>query len=222
MIDKIILLLLIFLLLPIHTDSASKLSDEDIYFLQTLKKMDIIDKDPSAVSINTEGLIRLRQYLKKEDRRFFTQLNDMGLLSKERNSEMINLTNEQWEYFKKYMEEGIFPLRLLGDLPDSRFASPEKTWNSYKTALINGDFDLALNCFVPSRAKKQKKVIEAIGKEKMREIARQWELNNKVEENKEKAMYQITSTEEHDGKTASYIFDIQFINIVGNWKIIDF
>jgi len=100
---------------------------------------------------------------------------------------------------------------------DKRFSSPEKTWETYKKALIAGDIDLALECYVPGQWQ-HKKVFTLLGKEKLKEIGRELGNIHKVKVGETRAEYMIIRKEK--GKEIS--FGIYFHNLDGEWKIQEF
>jgi hypothetical protein len=100
--------------------------------------------------------------------------------------------------------------------PDKRFSSPEKTWETYRDALIAGDIDLAMECYMPGR-KGHGRVFDALGREKMKEIVKLMGNIHKVKASETMAEYMIIRKEK--GKEISY--GIYFHNIDGEWKMRD-
>jgi hypothetical protein len=101
--------------------------------------------------------------------------------------------------------------------PDERFSSPEKTWETYRNALIAGDVDLAMECYVPGR-RRHGKVYDALGKEKMKEIGRSMGDIHKVKAGQTMAEYMIIRKENRK----EYSYAIRFQNIDGEWKMYEF
>jgi hypothetical protein len=101
--------------------------------------------------------------------------------------------------------------------PDKRFSSPEKTWETYRNALIAGDIDLAMECYVPGEWK-DRKIFALLGKEKMKEIGKSMGNIHKVKRGETRAEYMIIRKER--GKDIS--FGINFHNIDGEWKMQEF
>jgi hypothetical protein len=101
--------------------------------------------------------------------------------------------------------------------PDKRFSSPEKTWETYKNALIAGDIDLAMECYVPGEWK-ERKIFTLLGTEKMKEIGRSMGHIHKVKSSETMAEYMIIRKEK--GKEISY--GIHFHNVDGEWKMREF
>ena len=101
--------------------------------------------------------------------------------------------------------------------PDKMFSSPEKTWETYRNALIAGDIDLALECYVPGEWK-DRKIFTLLGKEKMKEIGRSMGNIHEVKASETMAEYMIIRKE--SGKEYSYA--IRFQNIDGEWKLYEF
>ena len=100
---------------------------------------------------------------------------------------------------------------------DKRFSSPEKTWETYRNALIAGDIDLAMECYVPGEWK-DRKIFTLLGKEKMKEIGRSMGNIHEVKASETMAEYMIIRKE--SGKEYSYA--IRFQNIDGEWKLYEF
>ena len=136
-------------------------------------------------------------------------------------------------FFKFYQESGQKKKAnmLLADLdniarkrgmalivnPDKRFSSPEKTWETYRQALIAGDLDLALECHVPSN-NKYEQIFKLMGKDKMKKIAEKMNPIGKITLNDKRAKYRIKRNEK--GNEITYY--IYFSNINGEWKIVQY
>jgi hypothetical protein len=101
--------------------------------------------------------------------------------------------------------------------PDKRFSSPEKTWETYMNTLAAGDIDLAMECYIPRRSE-HREVFKALGRDKMKEIARSMGKIHKVKAGETTAEYMIIRKE--NGKEFSY--DLRFHNIDGEWKMEEF
>lgn len=101
--------------------------------------------------------------------------------------------------------------------PDKRFSSPEETWKTYREALIEGDIDTAMECYVPGRWK-HKKIYTALGKEKLKEIAGRMGEIQRITGNEQSAKYR-TRKMEHGKEITYYIY---FHNIDGEWKMEEF
>ncbi len=101
--------------------------------------------------------------------------------------------------------------------PDQRFSTPEKSWETFKNALIQGDIDLAMECYIPGR-RKHRKVFEAMGRDKMKEIEESMINLHKVKASETTAEYAIIRRK--DGKEFSYA--LRFHNIDGEWKLEEF
>lgn len=101
--------------------------------------------------------------------------------------------------------------------PDKRFSSPERTWETYKKALADGDLDGIRECYVPGR---QRPVFfySTLGKEKMREIGEKMGSMVRVSGNEREARYGVKRIE--SGK--EYTYEIRFYNIDGEWKMQEF
>lgn len=101
--------------------------------------------------------------------------------------------------------------------PDKRFFSPEETWNVYRKALIEGDIDTAMECYIPGR-KGHKKAFSFLNKGKTREIGEKMGDIERITGNEQNAKYRIKRVE--NGKEITYY--IYFYNIDGEWKMAEF
>jgi hypothetical protein len=98
--------------------------------------------------------------------------------------------------------------------PDKRFSSPEKTWETYKKALIAGDLDLAMECHIPGN-NKYRGIFSVLGKDEMKKMAKKMNPIGKITLDEMRAKYRITR--DHEGNEITYY--IYFSNINGEWKI---
>jgi ankyrin repeat protein len=103
---------------------------------------------------------------------------------------------------------------------DPRFSTPEKTWQLHKEALMNGDISLALECMTPERALEQKELYDALGKEKLREIAEEMRPIQKITQDQQSAKYRIRRKEEYGGEMVDITYYVYFAKVLGNWKIV--
>ena len=107
-------------------------------------------------------------------------------------------------------------MKLIVD-PDKRFSSPETTWQTFKQALIEGDIDLVMECYVPTE-QNMKQLYITLGKERMKDIGQKIRPIEKISANDRSAEYLITR--EENGKEFAY--PVYFSNINGEWKIAKF
>ena len=98
---------------------------------------------------------------------------------------------------------------------DPRFSSPEATWSVHRQALINGDIDTALACFVPNSAEDYRKGYQGLGKEEMGRLAREMKPIEKITQDDQYAKYRII----RNINGTDITFYIYFANVLGNWKI---
>ena len=101
--------------------------------------------------------------------------------------------------------------------PDKRFSSSERTWETYKKALIDGDIDTALECHVPGNNKYQE-IFQIMGQEKLKEMAEKMRPIEKITSDQMSAKYRINR--KMQGKDIT--FYIYFTNINGEWKIMEY
>lgn len=101
--------------------------------------------------------------------------------------------------------------------PDKRFSSPEKTWETYKNALVKGDIDTISECYVPGQ-RKNREVFALLGKEKMKEIGEKMGNIGKISATEQEAKYSIRRIE-GDKEITYYVY---FHNLDGEWKMREF
>jgi len=153
--------------------------------------------------------------LTQEDLRFIDLLKENGLLTNK--DLMAKPTHKQLIRYKEYLGL-IMDINSIGKPPDPRYSSPEKTFQLYKDSLIKGDVELAVSCFTVHRAKDQREILKALGKDVLKKVAENMQPIEKITQDDRMAEYTIVIIE--DGKNMSY--DISFINTFGNWKIEQF
>lgn len=96
-----------------------------------------------------------------------------------------------------------------------RFSSPEKTMETYRAALMKGDLEAALECHIPDRRMRYRKVYSAGGKELMKRVAQDMDEIERVSGDDEYAEYQILRME-GDKK---YSYSLRFYKVGSDWKI---
>ncbi len=193
-------------------------NNNDLLFFENLKKIQFIGEDVDIENVNSGDLKILRNYCKNVDWRIIAELKKMGIISEKLNNEFGKLSQKEIKRFE-FLVKNIVPLKLIANGPDPRFSNPEKTWETYKKALISGDLEMALQCFTEPRAKIEKEMLDKVGKRKMKEIANAMNPINKVEQNEKSAQYRIKRNILFKGKETDVTFYIDFYNIFGNWKI---
>ncbi len=202
----------------ISNKSATKLSAADLNFIARLKEIGLVDKNAGIDNVTREDLMLIRNYCKNEDWRILIKIKDMGIVSEFYNFNPEDLTDESIQRVEYYFKHTV-PLKSIVNPPDPRFSSPEKTWELYKNSLIDGNFDIALQCMTQSRAEKEKKIMDAMGKNRMKEIAEEMNPIQKIKEDAQSAKYRIKKAEKIKGKVHNITYYIYFHNIYGNWKI---
>jgi len=108
-------------------------------------------------------------------------------------------------------------VELVGVVPDTRYFSPEETWNEYLQALKQGDVERAMACYAPGR-QKHRQVFEALGVEQMKTLGDTMGRIEKIKGGEREAEYVITRSE--NGKEHGYF--IHFYKIDGEWKMGEF
>ncbi len=99
--------------------------------------------------------------------------------------------------------------------PDKRYATPEKTWEAFRKALMEGNIEAALDCISTGSKKRYRKVFEQLGKAGLKKIAKDMEPIHKISENEEVAEYIILRIE----KGKEFAYNIYFTNEFEEWKI---
>lgn len=154
--------------------------------------------------------------LSQGDLEFINELKEAGVIN-DGDLEAVSPEHipEYIEYLKKMLKElyGVDENEIRKK--DPRFSSPEKTWSQHKEALMRGDIDAAIECFIPSSAKQYGEIYRAMGREQMKQIAAEMTPIEKIIQEKNYAEYRIRRKE--NGRNITY--DIYFSNIFGNWEI---
>jgi hypothetical protein len=102
--------------------------------------------------------------------------------------------------------------------PDPRFASPEKTWETHRKALLEGDVNVVKECYVPGKGK-HIPIFNLLGKEKMKEIGENLGPIVKVSVTRERAEY-LMRTKGKDNREVNH--PVYFHNLGGEWKMQNF
>lgn len=102
--------------------------------------------------------------------------------------------------------------------PDKRFISPEKTWETYKKSLLEGDIETVTSCYILGQDMKMRQMYNAMGKEMMKKAGAELGNIEKVTVGEQTAKYLITRKE--NGKVFAY--DVIFHNIDDEWKMMPF
>jgi len=100
--------------------------------------------------------------------------------------------------------------------PDARFSSPEKTWETHRKALMEGDVNTVNECYIPGRGMQ---IFNRLGKEEMNEIGETLGRIEKISATRERAEYWIRKKEK-GGKEFTY--PIYFHKIGEEWKMQNF
>lgn len=106
--------------------------------------------------------------------------------------------------------------------PDPRFSSPEATWDTYRKALISGDFELALRCLMPTFVEEQSRLFNSMGKEKMKQLAENMRPIERVSGDDYTIEYRIEKREIIRGEPYDISYSIYFRRDFGEWRILEF
>lgn len=104
---------------------------------------------------------------------------------------------------------------------DPRFADPEDTWATFIGALEAGNIETIMECHMPGQIKKGELYI-ALGKEKMKEIAMGMKKSKLLakSDSKNKVIAEYTLLKDEGGSL--YAFDVIFVNVGGEWRLLKF
>lgn len=98
--------------------------------------------------------------------------------------------------------------------PDPRLASPEKTWELHKQAIVDGDFPLLKKTF-SSPDHPLLEVFDQLGQEKRRQMVRDMRTIERITQDDNRAQYRIHK----EVKGEEITFYIYFSKTLGEWKI---
>ena len=85
--------------------------------------------------------------------------------------------------------------------------------------MMADNLDRALACVVPKAAERQRSILTAIGKEKMREAAEEMRTMQEISITEDSARFRIRRTETHGGKIQDIAYCIYLTNVLGEWKV---
>jgi hypothetical protein len=122
-------------------------------------------------------------------------------------------------FIANMLEKELGVSDILSWQADPRYASPEQTWQVHVEAMISGDLDQALACFLPKRAAKQRQIFSAIGRQQLQEMATAMETIQVITKSDDRAKFRIRRRENHGGKAHTITYYIYFANVFGEWKI---
>lgn len=168
----------------------------------------------AAGTVTNESEEAMKAYIKKYPESYYSMI----------------LRGAFYRFYKENQQEGKAN-KLLADIEkiakkrgieiiskaDKRFSSLEATWQTYKKALLEGDIETVMACYVPGKWK-ERQIFSVLGKEKMREIGKGMGDIQKITGAENEAKYRIRRMEE--GKEITYY--VHFFNIDGEWKMEEF
>ena len=101
-----------------------------------------------------------------------------------------------------------------GTAQANTFSTPEQTWNLFKTAIQEGDFDTANNCCTEGKKKGILK-FEKMDADKRKNIVQSMQELEKINQQDNKAKYKLIRN-----SNGTYFFTYVYFKKVGNdWKI---
>ena len=93
-------------------------------------------------------------------------------------------------------------------------SSPEATWDAFKKAIVQGNYDMALECFCPGQSNKVNRY-KKLGTVKTQRIFKAIKSISKVYQDEETAKYRLL----RDIKGKNFTTYISFAKIDNKWKI---
>lgn len=172
----------------------------------------ILNASASSVTESSEKAMEV--YISKYSESYFSlSLGHVFYRFYKENGQDEKAKKLQKDLYKIAEKRGI----KLITAPEKRFSSPEETWNVYRKALIEGDIDTAMECYILGR-KGPKKAFSFSNKGKTRGIGEKMGDIERITGNEQNAKYRIKRVE--NGKESTYY--IYFYNIDGEWKMAEF
>ena len=98
--------------------------------------------------------------------------------------------------------------------PNKRFATPEATWDFYRSSLSRGDIQSAISCHIPFDTK-YSGLFNELGPKKVKQIGHEMGSIEKIISDSSKAKYRLKRQE--NGMDITYY--VYFVQINGEWKI---
>jgi ankyrin repeat protein len=196
--------------------------------MATLKLLLANDADRHAVDSSglnafvlatQKGHVDIAAYLESKGVDTTDYSNQLKLISVMKEKGFIPPSAKPDELTPQYLEYVKLMLKEMGieDVwkwePDPRYSSPESTWEHYRQALMDGDFDMAQKCHVPGV--KQVDAYKQLGKEKTSKMASSMPPLERISGDSKRATYQLERSE--NGHDISY--GVSFTNVFGEWKI---
>ncbi len=188
---------------------------ETPYFVANMKKYGGVLKVLDAHGADRSSTERMMKSVRL--------LQEKGIFPSDIKDENLEgLTPLKVNYLIEYYEKlyGIDDLSKWS--PKPIYSTPEKTWEVYQEALINGTIERATSCFSPDQVKKQKQILETLGREQMKKIAQNMFPIEKIQVDSHQAKYRIKKIESIQGNEKEITCYIYFTNILGEWKIVKY
>jgi hypothetical protein len=150
--------------------------------------------------------------LSARDRKFIKKMKDAGMLDEQ---DEERLSPEYISYLRT-MLKALYKIDE-NDIGKkySYLSSPESAWAYHRQALMKGDIEAALACFMPNAAGKYRAFYEALGKNELREIATAMGPIERISQDKWSAKYRIRRRQM--GQDITYY--LYFVNFFDNWRI---
>ena len=97
---------------------------------------------------------------------------------------------------------------------DNTYSTPEQTWNLFKTALLEGDFDTAHNCCSEGKTKRILK-FKKMDAGKRKSIVQSMQGLEKIHQQDDKAKYKLL----RNSNGANFFTFVYFEKVGNEWKI---
>lgn len=186
---------------------------------ETLNFMLVLSASGSAVGESSEKA--MNAYLAKYPDSYYALILGAAFHKYYKENGMVEKEKALFKELQNIAKKRKIELILI-PIPDTRFISPEKTWETYKKALLEGDIETVTSCYAPGQDREKRQMYNAMSKEMSKEIMKEAgaELGNidKVAVGEQTAKYLTTRKE--NGKAFAY--DVVFHNIEGEWKMMPF
>lgn len=196
--------------LPIYIkQSSSCLASEHLNFMLVLSA--------SGSNIDETSEKAMNAYLSKYPDSYYALILGSAFHKYYKKNEMVEKEKALFKELQNIAKKRKIELMLTPN-PDKRFVSPEKTWETYKKSLLEGNIETLTSCYVPGQNAKMRQMYNAMGKEMMKVAGTELGTIEKVTVSEQTAKYLIKRTE--SGKIFAY--DVIFHNIDGEWKMMPF
>lgn len=189
--------------------SSSCLVSEHLNFMLVL--------NASGSTIDETSEKAMNAYLSKYPDSYYTLILGAAFHKYYKENGMVEKEKALFKELQNIAKKRKVELILIPN-PDKRFISPEKTWETYKKALLEGNIETVTGCYVMGQDAKMRQMYNVMGKEMMKKAGTELGNIEKVSVGEQTAKYLITRKE----KGEVFAYDVFFHNIDGEWKMMPF